>query len=596
MALWREACARMRAADNRGRRSQEQQVQAAGVVAASSPGRRRSGTRSEALHAAAPTAAEAEKRDTTTQTLSVDAVSLSPPSPLEPVVEPAETPEPEETEVAPARLSSPQPSRRSSSSPVTPRWRQPRPPPRSEGEGQELDTDAALAQLEVGDPSALPRLMLMLRVRIGEELYAIGERLLRCVDADHLEVYGPEYAPSPVTKVERLQFSARLGDGARGRLRRLLVIYLRTYDGSQRSSATSGRTGGISSRGGRRGSAASGSGGGGGGGNSNERSGANGGGGPLTLAERRAARPLDPDDTDLASLRLGPLATPGDRARAARVLRDRLITLLEDAKDVWMERRRGIATGGGSPTGAVLRAGPRRVRRGSSGRGGGSGGGGGCYLETGAGPRQYWEAVAGSRFVDADWDVPLVSLERQIWRLAALTRCQDRSEGLRLRRADTQRKVLDQRVYELILCYARMVLIWEGCGPRTAAPERPQTARSAMAADRSTSAEYGFGGGGQDGEDEEDGGGGGVSGGGGGVSGGGGGVSGGGEDEAAMGASGLLELTASDITAEAALIPAAGGAAGADEFAGDLAHDAEVFGEDHDGRKGDSLKHSVFLA
>jgi hypothetical protein len=54
-----------------------------------------------------------------------------------------------------------------------------------------------------GDPSSLPRLMQALRAKIGEELYSTGEQLLRCVEADHEELYGRQYRPQPVTEVRR---------------------------------------------------------------------------------------------------------------------------------------------------------------------------------------------------------------------------------------------------------------------------------------------------------------------------------------------------------------------------------------------------------
>ena len=42
-------------------------------------------------------------------------------------------------------------------------------------------------------------------------------------------------------------------------------------------------------------------------------------------------------------------------------------------------------------------------------------------------------------------------VEQHIWKLVLLVRCQDRNRGLRLQRHESQRKLLDLRLYELIL-------------------------------------------------------------------------------------------------------------------------------------------------
>jgi hypothetical protein len=73
------------------------------------------------------------------------------------------------------------------------------------------------------------------------------------------------------------------------------------------------------------------------------------------------------------------------------------------------------------------------------------------------------------------WNVDLAALETQLWRLVLLVRRQggdgvstphfsNNSDGLDLRRSTAQRSVLDARVRDLILLYARTVLINEGTG------------------------------------------------------------------------------------------------------------------------------------
>lgn len=53
-------------------------------------------------------------------------------------------------------------------------------------------------------------------------------------------------------------------------------------------------------------------------------------------------------------------------------------------------------------------------------------------------------------------------VEDRLWELAILVREQDRGKGLALRRNEHMRRVLDMRVYELLLLQLRMQLIWDG--------------------------------------------------------------------------------------------------------------------------------------
>ena len=69
------------------------------------------------------------------------------------------------------------------------------------------------------------------------------------------------------------------------------------------------------------------------------------------------------------------------------------------------------------------------------------------------GPREFWDAVArdpegpGSSAFDPN------ALEARMWRIVLLVRCHDRTRGLRLAREEPQRKLLDLRLYELIVLY-----------------------------------------------------------------------------------------------------------------------------------------------
>lgn len=53
-------------------------------------------------------------------------------------------------------------------------------------------------------------------------------------------------------------------------------------------------------------------------------------------------------------------------------------------------------------------------------------------------------------------------LEKQLWDLAILVREQDRGQGLALRRCESLRRVLDLRVYEVLLLHVRTHIIWHG--------------------------------------------------------------------------------------------------------------------------------------
>lgn len=52
-------------------------------------------------------------------------------------------------------------------------------------------------------------------------------------------------------------------------------------------------------------------------------------------------------------------------------------------------------------------------------------------------------------------------VEQHMWKLVLLVRCQDRTRGLRLQRHESQRKLLDLRLYELILLSMRIMFMKE---------------------------------------------------------------------------------------------------------------------------------------
>jgi hypothetical protein len=132
-----------------------------------------------------------------------------------------------------------------------------------------------------------------------------------------------------VTDVERAAFSLRLRDAARGPLRWLLLVFLRTYESIRALLAEeSVRRRAVRSS-------------------------------TTTTSATTVNSTVSTEDTDLASLTLGPLANPGERARAARILRTRLASLLEDARDVWLQHRRGSSSSSTSNNRSTARSSSR---------------------------------------------------------------------------------------------------------------------------------------------------------------------------------------------------------------------------------------------
>lgn len=96
-----------------------------------------------------------------------------------------------------------------------------------------------------------------------------------------------------------------------------------------------------------------------------------------------------------------------------RVLRDRLVALLEDVDEAWAAHRRpwrnlGAGTMSAEARGlrgrrTTLNSGTRHRANGSNKQGFSSSTL--AYLDSGAGPRKFWQAIAGPKFVDASWNI-----------------------------------------------------------------------------------------------------------------------------------------------------------------------------------------------
>lgn len=83
-------------------------------------------------------------------------------------------------------------------------------------------------------------------------------------------------------------------------------------------------------------------------------------------------------------------------------------------------------------------------------------------LRPDAGPREFWDAISKSPDAvdtdendDADLALALPAIEMRMWKCVLLVRCHDRALGLRLNRDESQRKLLDLRLYELLVLYLR---------------------------------------------------------------------------------------------------------------------------------------------
>ena len=66
-------------------------------------------------------------------------------------------------------------------------------------------------------------------------------------------------------------------------------------------------------------------------------------------------------------------------------------------------------------------------------------------------------------------------IEEHLWRLVLLVRCQERHRGLRLGRAEPQRRLLDFRVYELLIVFIMKALLSDGAVAATLPePSKPR--------------------------------------------------------------------------------------------------------------------------
>lgn len=97
-------------------------------------------------------------------------------------------------------------------------------------------------------PTDPPRLVLALRTAVGHELYAAGERLFRCVEADHREIHGRPYLPVTLTGAERAQFRACLEDTCNGPLRQGVLTLLRVQEASRKAAMERDQIEGVMSQ------------------------------------------------------------------------------------------------------------------------------------------------------------------------------------------------------------------------------------------------------------------------------------------------------------------------------------------------------------
>jgi len=326
-----------------------------------------------------------------------------------------------------------------------------------------------------------------LRSRVANEIYNVGESLFLVVDADFRETLKPgskKNNKNPVTDIERWQFKKVLHKTCHGTLRWLLLIYLRTYD-SLEELVRKKEEGGYSVPGQFRNNTRKGS-----GRNSPNRERSQS---PVAFGVR--SNSTVPGVSNNLSLnnnnpnKYKPDPTPAD------ILKQRMNSLLDDVKGSWERERRDPRRAGagsllhdeleeelgfnpsGSSNSLPFHRTQRRkmlweekekdndiVERGGSGKrqtenerrtklN---------FLDSGAGPREYWSTVSPS--LDGGGggdDLGEGEVEQHLWRLVLLIRCQDRGRGLRLQRHEPQRKLLDLRVYELVLHYMRITLLKE---------------------------------------------------------------------------------------------------------------------------------------
>jgi len=332
------------------------------------------------------------------------------------------------------------------------------------GRNNIYDNSAFPEYSELGEKnSTFPRLMKGLRTRVANELYQVGELLFTTVDSDFRESIrgGRTRNSNPITDIERWQFRKNLQKSAHGTLRWLLLIYLRTYDSLEDMMKEKKEV------------------------EVNTRS-----AGQFHVSPNRAQS----DSFRRSASSIVPDNNPYSTQTPETVLRERMHGLLEDVKDAWEIERRDLNKVG---QGSLLHEEERRrqthkpvVKRPfhrTERRRKNHACFSGCqicsshrtigdsrdvenerrtklnFLDSGAGPREFWGTVSPSitqREANGE-SVTEEEVEQHLWRLVLLVRCQDRDRGLRLQRHESQRKLLDLRVYELVLLYMRITFMKE---------------------------------------------------------------------------------------------------------------------------------------
>uniref|UniRef100_A0A7R9UDJ3 Uncharacterized protein n=1 Tax=Pinguiococcus pyrenoidosus TaxID=172671 RepID=A0A7R9UDJ3_9STRA len=316
----------------------------------------------------------------------------------------------------------------------------------------------------------LSDVMSRLRLRFAEALYDAIETLMKAVDADWRELPSPmqgaargargRRAPLEMRRQTREGFHMLLQDLLGSKLRYWALIYLRTHEMLVERGGSAQGTDGT-----RRSSASS--------------------------TEASAERQRIDDLVDGAS----DLHKKAARAREAlKLLEERLDPVLEDAKLVWHNRRCSIAdldhqTAPRARSKSAGRARPARrsqaaKRRRSESesrkwkqqmrcpvcisnpkatgiadhRASEAANASGNFLDTGAGPREFWMAITPPLKIRS---FSLAELEQMMWRLVLLVRCQDREKGLKLFRAEAMRRLLDSRLAEYVLVMLQKSLVYK---------------------------------------------------------------------------------------------------------------------------------------
>jgi len=339
----------------------------------------------------------------------------------------------------------------------------------------------------------LPEMVGILRRRLADEVYAVGESLFRVVEADFRE---PEILaglkksfrhrrPKPVDVEQLEHFHRKLTEAAKGSLRWLLLIYLRTYESLRELFERRAEICGSEE----------------------ERE-------KWRLSKLDPA-PMSPGNTGspFKSYRASPFDAV-EPPEVLSVLEKRITGVLDETRRVWNSHRRSMSSSLAANTAVLGSVGtedwmmdqstmtqsPEKGRRGVTGKGSqddpaawtylpGDKAGylmscrhirtrKGCahctqkanqerkrrlalgFIDDGAGPKEFWQNINPKKTdtFRTKGKTSAEKLEAHMWRLVLLVRCQDRKKGLRLARHESQRKLLDMRIYEILLLYMRQQL------------------------------------------------------------------------------------------------------------------------------------------